>query len=267
MNLKNEKDRKSFCSVLLLVMALVLLCGTAMLLAKIAGANSKDRDWTKEVLAQIKPDAEKTQEYLQTYKKAAADLTKQNMFVPPADESVAPGDCTAIFGDEARIGDRWYKAGDQVGDARIESIEPTVVTLLFNEQRITRKPVLVAEASSRNTRNQPQNNQLNRGGRGQRGNARGGRGNQGGNIGGDQSPQVAERFQAFMGSDVGVRIQSMMDGQAGNLITNYMNASPEQRQVQIDQLRQQFQGGVLEIRSAITSGGQGQQQEIIIREE
>jgi len=258
MNLKNENDRKSFFSVVLLAVAAVLLGGTAVLLAKYAGANPKDASLTDELLAQIKPDAGKTQEFLQNYKKAATDLTANNMFVPPSDESVAPGDCTAIFGDEARIGNRWYKAGDRVGDARIESIEPTVVTLLFNEERITRKPVLVVEASSRNSRNQSQNNRFNRGGRGQQGSTRGGRGGNSGarSVNIDQArAQVAERVQAFIGNE------------GGNLITSFMNASPEQRARQIDQFRQQFQGGTFQFRTSISTGGQGEQQTLIIRQD
>jgi len=268
MNIKNGQDRKSFFSVALLALAIVLLGGTAMQLIKIVGANYEDTDLTEEALAQIRPDVEKTQEYLQAYKTAAADLTENNMFVPKSDESEAPGDCTAIFGDEARIGNRWYQAGDRVGDARIESIEPTVVTLLFNNERITRKPVLVAESNSRNSRNQSQNNQR---GRGQRGNARGGRGgDRGGNIDQARRQEIADRAQVFMESEAGQRISTFMGDNGRNMITNFMSASPEQRQVQLDQFRQQFQGGTFEFRTSTSSGGPGgqaDQQTIIIRQD
>ena len=269
MNLKNGQDRKSFFSVVLLALAIVLLGGTAMLLVKIAGANYEDTALTEEALAQIRPDAEKTQEYLQAYKKAATDLTAQNMFVPLSDESEPPGDCTAIFGDEARIGNRWYKAGDRVGDARIESIEPTLVTLLLNDERITRKPVLVAESNSRNSRNQSQNTRGNRGGRGQQGNARGGRGgNRGGNTGSAQRAQIAERVRAFTESDSGQQMQAYWtEGDGRDMITNFMNSSPEQRAQQIDQFRQQVQGGTFQLRTSISSDGRAQEQTIIIRQD
>ena len=271
MNLKNEKERRSFFSVVLLAVAIVLLGGTAMLLAKIAGADSQNAALTEEALAQIKPDAEKTKESLQAYKKAAADLAEHNMFVPRSDESEPPGDCTAIFGDEARIGNRWYQTGDRVGDARIESIEPTVVTLLFEGQRITRKPVLVAESNSRNSRNRSQNNRLNRGGRGQQGNARSGRGGNPDtrNVNIDRArTQVAERVRAFTESDAGQAMTAYWtQGEGSNMITDYINASPEQRQAQLNQFRQQFQGGTFEFRTSTSSGGQGQEQTIIIRQD
>jgi len=267
MNLKNEKDRKSIGSVMLLALAIVLLGGTAMLLAKIAGADSTNATLTKEALAQITPDAEKTKESLQSYKKAAADLAEHNMFVPRSDESEPPGDCTAIFGDEARIGNRWYSIGDRVGDARIESIEPTVVTLLFEGQSITRKPVLVAENNSRNSRNRSQNNRNNRGGRDNRDNRGSDSDTRSVNI--DRArTQVAERVRAFTESNAGQAMTAYWtEGDGSNMISNFMNASPDQRAAQIDQFRQQFQGGNFQFRTSTSSGGQVDQQTLIIRQD
>jgi hypothetical protein len=270
MNLKNENDRNSFFSVLMLVVALVLLGGTAILVAKMASTDSNDLAWTDEVLAQIKPDAEKTQEYLQKYKQAATDLTEQNMFVPKLDETVQPGDCTAIFGDEARIGDRWYRIGDQIGDARIESIEPTVVTLLLNDRKITRKPVLVAENNSRNSRNRSQNTRSNQGGRGNRGGRGGDRGAQSANIERARA-QIAERVQVFTESNAGQAMTAYWtQGDGRDMISDFMSASPEQRAQQLDQFRQQFQGGNFQFRTSTSSGGPGgqaNQQTLIIRQD
>ena len=194
MNLKNEKDRKSFCSVLLLALALVLLGGAAQQLVKLFGADSKDLGLTKKVLAQIKPDAEKTQKYLQDYKKAATELTAQNMFVPPPDVTEPTADCTAIFGDEAFIDNRWVKIGDRVGDAEIVALGPTSVTLLWQNREIMRAPYLRLEENSNNRSSsnpRAQNTQFNRGQRGPGGaQMRGGRGadmmmgGRGGNMGG-----------------------------------------------------------------------------------
>ncbi|MCP4711581.1 MAG: hypothetical protein GY869_23425 [Planctomycetes bacterium] len=268
MNLKNENDRNSFFSVLMLAVALVLLGGTAVLVAKIAAADSNKTVLTDEFLAQIKPDAEKTKEYLQAYKKVATDLTEQNMFVPKSDEVVEPGECTAIFGAEARIGNRWYSTGDRVGDARIESIEPTVVTLLFEDRRITRKPVMVAENNSRDSRNRSQNQQSSRGNRGGRG-TRGSDSNaRSANIDRARQTEIADRVRAFTESDAGRQIQAYWtEGDGREMINNFMTASPEERQQQIQQFRQQFQGGNFQFRTSTNSGGQTEQQTIIIRQD
>ncbi|MCP4710123.1 MAG: hypothetical protein GY869_15990, partial [Planctomycetes bacterium] len=90
------------------------------------------------------------------------------------------------------------KAGDIVGDAWIESIEPTVVTLQYDKQRITRKPVLVAEDNSRNSRNRRNQSSQNRG-RG-RGGMRGGRGSGRGGDRGSARPQISYSFSGDGGA-------------------------------------------------------------------
>ncbi|MCP4710124.1 MAG: hypothetical protein GY869_15995 [Planctomycetes bacterium] len=268
MNLKNQNDRKNVYSMVFLMLALCLTVGAAFQVLKIAGANSKNAAFNDEVLAKIMPDDEKTQETLQEYKKSARDIAENNMFIPKSDESNPPGDCTAIFGDEARIGNRWYRAGDLVGDARIESIGPTVVTLLFEEKLITRKPVMVAENNSRNSRSRSQNTRGNQRGRGNQG----GRGNrssntraQSVNIDTERAQEIADRVKAFTESGAADRMSAFMGDNGRAMITEFMNASPEQRVEQINQFRQQFQGGNFQFRTS--TGGGTQEQTLIIRQD
>ena len=46
-----------------------------------------------------------------------------------------------ILGREALIGDKWYKVGDSVGDAKIVAIEPTKVKVVWDGQEKEFSPI------------------------------------------------------------------------------------------------------------------------------
>ncbi len=68
-----------------------------------------------------------------TQAKTSADqLKKKNLFVqtPPKEHPVK--EVTGILGSEVLINDKWYKAGDRVGDAKIIAVEPTRVRIAWD---------------------------------------------------------------------------------------------------------------------------------------
>jgi len=189
LNLRNTKDRKTAFSLVFFVLAVLLTGLTTAELIKIASGATSDQTISKEALAQLTPDDEKVQHYLNQYQATAEELMGNNSFVPPPSGPESPGDCTAIFGDEARIGDRWVSVGDRVGEAEVIEIGPTRVTLMLEDRRITRSPVLVVE----NTRNAGRNNRgsaQNRAPMGRNRGGRGTRGNQSGRGSSDSNPRV-----------------------------------------------------------------------------
>ncbi len=149
MNRHSKYSSELFLPVFL-ILALVLTGLSAAGWMKITGGNDRVSLITAETLDQIRPDQETAQRYLAQYRKAADQLARNNSFVPPA-QTEPPGDCTAIFGDEAFIGGRWVKAGDTISDAKVLEIGPTAVTLQWEGKRITRSPVLVADNTSKNS--------------------------------------------------------------------------------------------------------------------
>ncbi len=169
MNWQNEKDQKAIFSLGLLALTVLLIGFTAAQVISMTRGTSQGPLLTRETLDQI-TNGNNSRQYLDAYQTAADKLSRKNMFVPPPAGPAEPGDCTAIFGDEARIGNRWYKAGDKFGDAEVIAVGPTQVTLLFEDQRITRAPVLkLEEQSSRNrssrtssSRDQSRNSSSNR---------------------------------------------------------------------------------------------------------
>jgi len=255
MNWHNEKDRKTVFSVGLLGLAVLMLGFTAAEVINIARGAYQSPFLTKEALEQIRPDKERAKQYLDQYQKAAADLTQNNMFVPPPDTSVEPGDCIAILGDEACFGEnRWVRAGDRLGDADVVAVGPVSVTLLWEGRNITRAPVLrLEDASNRRTSGAGfARNQRQQGGRPQQ------RGMGRGNMGRGQMRGGGR------GGNAGDQLRSFMQQDGGRMVQDFMNMSNDQRVQAIGDLRQRFQGGTFEIRTSGTGpGGQNVQFQII----
>jgi len=161
-----SQNSNKLMSLVLLILAVVFTGLTTAELILITGDNNQGSQITADMLDQLKPDQETTQLYLAQYRQAAEQLARNNSFVPTA-QAEPPKDCTAILGDEACFGDRWVKAGDTLGEAKVLEIGPTAVTLQWGGKRITRSPVLVAanteKSSSRNrssNSNKQQNNRV-----------------------------------------------------------------------------------------------------------
>ena len=252
MNWQNEKDKKAFFSLGLLALAVLLIGFTAAQVISMTRQTSPGPLLTRETLDQI-TNGSNTRQYLEDYQAAARELTQKNMFVPPPEGPAEPGDCTAIFGDEARIGDRWYKSGDRLGEAEVVAIGPTSVTLLWDCRRITRTPVLKMEDNSRRSsrsnsssrnRSSGRDNQRNRSDRGGMGQGMMGRGMGGGMMGGGMGD--------MMGRDM------------GQMVRNFMEMPTEQREQHMQMMGEQFQGA-LEIRSSDSGRGGQNMQTMIFR--
>jgi hypothetical protein len=92
------------------------------------------------------PDPNRIQPYLDRTREAAEVLRKNNLFVkaPPPQHPVKQVD--GILGNEVLIGDKWYKAGDRIGDANIVSVESTQVTVEWNGKKKAFAPLASAGA-------------------------------------------------------------------------------------------------------------------------
>jgi len=75
----------------------------------------------------------------------AEELKKRNLFSPPQPPRHPVTSVLGILGDEALIGDRWYKAGDTIGDAEIVAIEPVQVRIRWQGRETVFVPMDVAE--------------------------------------------------------------------------------------------------------------------------
>lgn len=89
--------------------------------------NKAGPDEVKKVMAQSKARVE--------------EIKKNNLFLPAAARQNPVSDVIGILGQEALIGDKWYKVGDSVGDAKIVAIEPTKVKVVWNGQQKEFAPI------------------------------------------------------------------------------------------------------------------------------
>jgi hypothetical protein len=162
MNLRNGNDRKSLLSLVFLVAAVVMMVLTGAEAIKILQAPDQTGQLFQVTLDQIRPDEKTAKNCLSRYQQAADQLSRQNSFVPPPSAAPPPSGCTAIFGDAARIGDRWVQVGDKFSDAQVLAVEPTRVVLLWQEREITLAPKLSESNSNRRSSSSSRNQSSNR---------------------------------------------------------------------------------------------------------
>jgi hypothetical protein len=131
---KTEPLTKILFAVAVLLGALVFLkigffvsSSNAMMIAGQADPNKAGATDLKKVLAQTKASAD--------------EIKKNNLFVPVPANQYPVNEVIGILGREALIGDKWYKVGDSVGDAKIIAIEPTKVKVVWNGQEKEFSPI------------------------------------------------------------------------------------------------------------------------------
>jgi hypothetical protein len=197
---KTEPLTRILFAVAVLLGALVFLkigffvsSSNAMLMAAQTDPNQAGATDLKKVLAATKASADQ--------------IKKNNLFMPGSVKQYPVNEVIGILGQEALIGDKWYKVGDSVGEAKIVAIEPTKVKVVWNGQEKEFSPI----GSSGNA-----------GGRGERagppGRASGpgaGQGRSGSAMAAGASPEDREKLRQ-----------------------QFMNASPEEKQ----RLREQMRG-------------------------
>lgn len=129
LNNNHIKDKKEFISVGLLgasaIMAVMMVIKvTGFLAAPVRAENSLNK-----AAAISKLDDEEVKKHIDASKAIADELKKKNLFAPPPPKQHPVKQVLGILGDEVLINGKWYKVGDNVGDAKIVAIEPTLVRI------------------------------------------------------------------------------------------------------------------------------------------
>ncbi|MDH4239032.1 MAG: hypothetical protein OEW48_05685 [Phycisphaerae bacterium] len=131
--LKNNhsKNNKDIFSVGLLGISAFM---GVLILIKVTGffaAPARAEDSVKRAVALSKPDPNDMEKYFAKSRAIADELKKNNLFAPPIPKThpVNKDQVLGILGNEALINGRWYKSGDNVGDAKIVAITPIDVTI------------------------------------------------------------------------------------------------------------------------------------------
>ncbi len=128
MKLELVKEKKRPISVALLA---VSACLAVLILVKVVSffeASARAEEIAKKAIEMSEPDDERVEKQLEKSRETADELKKVNLFLPPqAQKEPSVREVNGILGETVLIGDKWYKAGDMVGDAKIVAVEATQV--------------------------------------------------------------------------------------------------------------------------------------------
>ncbi len=141
MTLDYLKEKKELVSTALLVVSVL---SAVLILVKVTGffaASAKAESAVKNAIAHSEPDPKNVTAQLAKFKKVADALKKSNLFSPPAPKQNPIKMVMGIFGDEALINGKWYKAGAKVGDAKILAVNPTSVETEWDGKKKTFHPI------------------------------------------------------------------------------------------------------------------------------
>lgn len=148
MNLDDLKEKKKFASTALLAVSLL---AAILITVKVSGflvAPSKAASALKGAFEQSEPDSKNLAAQLGKSEKVADALKKSNLFAPPGAKQNPVRTVMGIFGDEALINGKWYKAGDKVADAKVLAVNPTSVEIEWDGKKKTFSPIDGDGASS-----------------------------------------------------------------------------------------------------------------------
>ena len=91
-------------------------------------------------------DPNRVQPYLDEAKGVADALKAKNLFVKAQSKQHPVKQVDGILGQEALIANKWYKAGDKIGEAKILSVESTRVVIEWDGKTKTFAPIAAAES-------------------------------------------------------------------------------------------------------------------------
>jgi len=145
---------RSFSSLLLWVSAVLGI----LILIKPTGffvASARAEGLIEKAIAQNNSDANDIDRYLAKSKKVADELKKKNLFAPPEPKQHPVKQVLGILGNEVVINGKWYKAGDNIKDAKIVAIEPAQVRIEWNGEEKIFAPIDAVSAPEPNAPGRP----------------------------------------------------------------------------------------------------------------
>ncbi len=146
MKLDYLKSKKEFISRILVVVSIVFAVCISIKVVGFFTAAASAKTLVAEAIAQSEQDPNDMEKYFTKSREMADELKKKNLFAPPAPKQHPVKQVSGILGNEALINGKWYKVGDQVADANIVSIEPTLVKIEWNGSEKTFAPIGAASA-------------------------------------------------------------------------------------------------------------------------
>ena len=142
MKLDYLKEKKEIVSVVLLGASVIF---GIVILFEVGGyflAPARAASLVEKFIKDSEPDANDVKEQFDKFRTMANDLKRKNLFVPPVPKRHPVSVVLGIFGSEALINGKWYKAGDRVGDAKVVAVEPTRVRIEWEGNEKIFSPIM-----------------------------------------------------------------------------------------------------------------------------
>jgi hypothetical protein len=111
-------------------------------------ASANAESLAKKAVARSKPDAKEVERHVAKSRAVAEGLKKKNLFAPPSPRQHPVKQVSGILGDEVLIGNKWYKVGDRVADAKIVAIGPAQVKIEWDGKERFFDPMSAAAAAA-----------------------------------------------------------------------------------------------------------------------
>jgi hypothetical protein len=127
MKLNHPMCSKRSLSTAMLLAAVVAFVLTLIKVTSYLEASARAQNLVRKATAQEEPIPKNAEDATAASWAVAEQLKKNNLFSPPVPPRHPVTSVLGILGNEALIGDRWYKAGDSIADAKVVAVEPTRV--------------------------------------------------------------------------------------------------------------------------------------------
>ncbi|MHC4432100.1 MAG: hypothetical protein ACYTBS_09695 [Planctomycetota bacterium] len=141
MKLDNLKDKKELIAIALFAISAISVILIIVKVTDFFGTSARAEEAVRQAIDHSEPDAKNLTAQLDKFKEDADALKKENLFSPPQPKQHPIKVVMGIFGDEALINGKWYKAGDKVADARILAVNPTSVETEWDGKKKTFNPI------------------------------------------------------------------------------------------------------------------------------
>ena len=129
---KNSEQLLPGC---LRVLAMLLILGTFLKVAAFGVGSVFLGGRVEKAVTGFGQNDENVEKSVAKRNQVVKDLKQKNMFAPPAPKPKPPV-CTGVLGDTAIINGKAYKAGQEVDGAKIVSIAPTEVMILWKGKEV-----------------------------------------------------------------------------------------------------------------------------------
>lgn len=139
----NNKNLNTF-SKLMLFFSLTVAAVSAAKVADYKMSSGNVNEQIEKAVKAFQQDDESKKDLIAKYTETVDGLKKKSLFTPPVAKKSNPiKSVTSILGKETQVNgsDKWYKAGDKIGDATIIAIEATQIKVEWNGKESTLAPI------------------------------------------------------------------------------------------------------------------------------